>query len=42
MFIIDRCKLVKMQAEVSCIYLVNVKHKDVLLQINLNLRKSQL
>ena len=30
-----------MQAEVSRIYLVNVKLKNVLLQINLNLRRSE-
>ena len=42
MFIVDTSKFNKMQAEVSCIYIVNVKHKNVLLQINLNLRRSQL
>ena len=32
MIIIDICKVIKMQAEVSCIYLVNVKHRNVSLQ----------
>ena len=32
-FIIDICEVMKLQVEVLCIYHVNVKHRNVLLQI---------